>query len=51
VRVRIHVDDVNDNAPEFVGDDQFLARVREEQDAGLLVTQLYAQVGFNSIDG
>ena len=43
-RVRIHVEDANDNAPAFVGEDQFLARVKEEQDEGLLVTQLYAQV-------
>ena len=42
-RVRIHVEDANDNAPVFVGDDQFLALVKEEQDEGLLVTQLYAQ--------
>ena len=42
-RVRIHVEDANDNAPSFVGDDQFLALVKEEQDEGLLVTQLYAQ--------
>ena len=43
-RVRIHVEDANDNAPAFVGEDQFLAHVKEEQDEGLLVTQLYAQV-------
>ena len=42
--MRIHVEDANDNAPAFVGEDQFLARVKEEQDEGLLVTQLYAQV-------
>ena len=43
-RVRIHVEDANDNAPAFVGEDQFLAHVKEVQDEGLLVTQLYAQV-------
>ena len=41
--MRIHVEDANDNAPAFVGEDQFLAQVKEEQDEGLLVTQLYAQ--------